>query len=335
MINPRYNYFLAGWKSRELISFFENYCRTIFYRYRDLVKYWLTFNEINNIHIIPFAAGALVHDSNLQDKFQAAHNMFVASSRANRLCHEIIPDAKIGCMLSLSGIYPATCKPEDVMEAYELRRRSLFFSDIMLRGKYPNYIERVFEENDIKLDTRLEDFELIKDYPSQFLGFSYYRTATYEAKMQILGNTGGFTGKDNPYLSKTPWGWQIDPLGLRYVCNELYDRYQVPLFIVENGMGNIDKVEADGTINDDYRIDYIREHLKALKEVIKDGVEMIGYTYWGPIDIVSAGTGEMTKRYGFVYVDKDNDGNGTLKRTKKKSFEWFKRVIATNGDDLS
>ncbi len=261
--------------------------------------------------------------------------MFVASSRANRLCHEIIPDAKIGCMLSLSGIYPATCKPEDVMEAYELRRRSLFFSDIMLRGKYPNYIERVFEENDIKLDTRLEDFELIKDYPSQFLGFSYYRTATYEAKMQILGNTGGFTGKDNPYLSKTPWGWQIDPLGLRYVCNELYDRYQVPLFIVENGMGNIDKVEADGTINDDYRIDYIREHLKALKEVIKDGVEMIGYTYWGPIDIVSAGTGEMTKRYGFVYVDKDNDGNGTLKRTKKKSFEWFKRVIATNGDDLS
>ena len=323
------------WKSRELICFFEKYCRTLFNRYKDLVKYWMTFNEINNVHTIPFAAGAIRHDSNLQDKFQAAHNMFVASSRANKLCHEIIPDAKIGCMLSLSGVYPATCKPEDVMGAYNLRRRSLFFSDVMIRGKYPSYIKRIFEENNIQLDTRPEDFELIKDYPSQYLGFSYYRTTTYEDGMPILGNTGGVIGKANPYLKETPWGWQIDPLGLRYVCNELYDRYQVPLFIVENGMGNIDQIEVDGSINDDYRIAYIRDHLEALKEAIKDGVDLIGYTYWGPIDIVSAGTGEMKKRYGFIYVDKDNQGHGTLKRSKKKSFEWFKKVIASNGDDLS
>ena len=208
----------GGWKSRELICFFEKYCRTLFNRYKDLVKYWMTFNEINNVHTIPFAAGAIRHDSNLQDKFQAAHNMFVASSRANKLCHEIIPDAKIGCMLSLSGVYPATCKPEDVMGAYNLRRRSLFFSDVMIRGKYPSYIKRIFEENNIQLDTRPEDFELIKDYPSQYLGFSYYRTTTYEDGMPILGNTGGVIGKANPYLKETPWGWQIDPLGLRYVC---------------------------------------------------------------------------------------------------------------------
>ena len=214
----------GGWKSRELICFFEKYCRTLFNRYKDLVKYWMTFNEINNVHTIPFAAGAIRHDSNLQDKFQAAHNM-----------------------------------------------------------------------------------------------------------LPILGNTGGVIGKANPYLKETPWGWQIDPLGLRYVCNELYDRYQVPLFIVENGMGNIDQIEVDGSINDDYRIAYIRDHLEA----IKDGVDLIGYTYWGPIDIVSAGTGEMKKRYGFIYVDKDNQGHGTLKRSKKKSFEWFKKVIASNGDDLS
>ena len=324
----------GGWCNRKLIDFFVKYAVTVMERYKDKVKYWMTFNEINNVHTIPFAAGAIRHDSNLQDKFQAAHNMFVASSRANKLCHEIIPDAKIGCMLSLSGVYPATCKPEDVMGAYNLRRRSLFFSDVMIRGKYPSYIKRIFEENNIQLDTRPEDFELIKDYPSQYLGFSYYRTTTYEDGMPILGNTGGVIGKANPYLKETPWGWQIDPLGLRYVCNELYDRYQVPLFIVENGMGNIDQIEVDGSINDDYRIAYIRDHLEALKEAIKDGVDLIGYTYWGPIDIVSAGTGEMKKRYGFIYVDKDDEGNGTLARKPKKSFYWYQNVIKTNGEEL-
>lgn len=324
----------GGWENRKLIDFFERYCRIIFTRYRSLVKYWLTFNEINNTHTIPLAAAAIRHDASLQTKFQAAHNMFVASAKANKLCHEIIPDAKIGCMLSLSGVYPATCKPEDIFGAYNLRRRSLFFGDVMIRGRYPGYAKRIFKENNIELDTRPEDFEYIKNYTSDYLGFSYYRTTTYEDGMPILGNTGGIVGKDNPYLESTPWGWQIDPLGLRYVCNELYDRYQIPLFIVENGLGNVDVLEEDGSINDDYRIDYIRDHIAAMKEAVDDGVELIGYTYWGPIDIVSAGTGEMKKRYGFIYVDKDNDGNGTMKRYKKKSYDWYKKVIETNGADL-
>ena len=324
----------GGWENRKLIDFFVHYCHTIFSRYKNLVKYWLTFNEINNTHTIPLAAAAIRHDASMQTKFQAAHNMFVASAKANKLCHEIIPDAQIGCMLSLSGVYPATCKPEDIFGAYNLRRRSLFFGDVMLRGKYPGYAKRIFKENNIVLDTREEDYFYIENYPSDYLGFSYYRTTTYEDGMPIYGHTGGIVGKENPYLKSTPWGWQIDPLGLRYVCNELYDRYQVPLFVVENGLGNVDVVEPDGSINDDYRIDYIRDHLKALKEAIKDGVDVIGYTYWGPIDIVSAGTGEMKKRYGFVYVDKDNEGNGTLERSKKKSYDWFKKVIETNGKYL-
>ena len=324
----------GGWTNRKLIDFFERYCATIFTRYKDLVKYWLTFNEINNTHTIPFAAAAIPNNSDVPSRFQAAHNMFVASAKANKLCHEIILDAKIGCMLSLSAIYPHTCKPKDIIGAYNLRRRSLFFSDVMIRGKYPNYTKRIFDEWNVELQSQPEDFRYMQDYTSDYLAFSYYRSTTYEEGMPILGNTGGIIGKDNPYLEKTPWGWQIDPEGLRYVCNELYDRYLVPLFIVENGMGNDDIVEADGSINDEYRIAYTRDHIKAMQEAIIDGVEIMGYTYWGPIDIVSAGTGEMKKRYGFIYVDKDNEGNGDLSRKKKKSFYWYKKVIASNGEDL-
>lgn len=326
----------GGWENRKLIDFFERYCEVIFERYKNQVKYWMTFNEINNVHTIPFAAAAIKPDKTdhpMQCKFQAAHNMFVASAKANKLCHEIIPEAHIGCMLSLSGVYPNTCKPEDVLGAYQLRRRSLFFSDVMMRGYYPSYTERWFEEFDVHLDIQPGDLEIMKEYPSDYLGFSYYRTTTYKDGMPILGHTGGIVGEKNPYLKETPWGWQIDPVGFRYVLNELYDRYQEPLFVVENGMGNIDVLENE-TVNDDYRIDYMREHIQEMKEAVADGVDLIGYTYWGPIDIVSAGTGEMKKRYGFIYVDKDNDGHGTLKRYKKKSYDWYKKVIESNGEDL-
>ena len=259
--------------------------------------------------------------------------MFVASSKANKLCHEIIPEAKIGCMLSLSGIYPHTCKPEDVLGAYQLRRRSLFFSDVMMRGYYPSYANRWFEEHHVHLDIQPGDLEIIKEYPSDYLGFSYYRTTTYKDGMPILGHTGGLIGEKNPYLKETPWGWQIDPIGFRYVLNELYDRYQKPLFVVENGMGNVDVLEGD-QIHDNYRIDYLRSHIQQMKEAVADGVDLMGYTYWGPIDIVSAGTGEMKKRYGFIYVDRDNDGKGTGKRYKKDSYEWYKKVIESNGEEL-
>lgn len=325
----------GGWMNRKLISFFQKYCEVIFNRYKDKVKYWMTFNEINNVHVIPFAAGTIKPVDgkyDLQTIYQSSHHMFVASALAVKACREIIPGAKIGCMLSLSGVYPNTCHPEDVLETYQLRRRSLFFGDVMLRGKYPNYIRRVWKENNVEVIMEPEDENLLALYPAEYLGFSYYRTTTHKAGMPIVGNTGGLSGIDNPYLETTPWGWQIDPKGLRLTCNELYDRYQKPLFIVENGLGNLDTLNEDGIVQDDYRIDYLNKHVREIREAIRDGVEIMGYTWWGPIDIVSAGKGEMRKRYGFIYVDKDDEGNGTLKRSKKKSFEWYKQVIASNGE---
>ena len=243
--------------------------------------------------------------------------MFVAHSLAVKMCHEICPEAKIGCMLSLSNVYPHTCKPEDVFETMELRRRSLLYGDVMIRGYYPNYVTRIWDEECVKIEMQPGDEEIIRQYTSDYLGFSYYRTSTHEYGQPFYGDTGGDQGTPNPYLESIPWGWQIYPLGLRYTLNELYDRYQIPLFIVENGLGQEDKISKDGKIHDEYRIDYIRKHLQAVKEALRDGVDIMGYTYWGPIDIVSAGMGEMRKRYGFIYVDRDNEGRGTLKRIKK------------------
>ena len=327
----------GSWRSRELIKFFLRYCETVFTRYKGKVKYWLTFNELNNMRRMPGAAGGIFirDDENPpQVIYQASHHMFVANSLAIKLCHEICPDAKIGCMLSLSNVYPHTCNPNDVFETMELRRCSLIFGDVMIRGKYPNYAARIFDENDVKLKMEVGDEEILKTYTADYLGFSYYRTSTHEYGQPFYGDTGGDQGTPNPYLETTPWGWQIDPVGLRYTLNELYDRYQIPLFVVENGLGQIDVPDENGRVHDDYRIDYVRRHVQAMKQAIEDGVDIMGYTYWGPIDIVSAGTGEMKKRYGFIYVDRENDGNGTLERRKKDSFDWYANVIRTNGEEL-
>lgn len=327
----------GGWKNRKLIDFYVNYCSVIFNRYKDKVKYWMTFNEINHAHTLPLIAAAIVvkeDENKLQDIYQASHNMLVASAKAVIMGHEINKDFKIGCMLSLSPIYPASCKPEDVFESYELRRRSLFYSDIQMLGEYPSYFKRIAKENNITIEMEDEDIEILKKGVCDYLGFSYYRSSLHEAGMKILGNTGGLLGKKNPYLSETKWGWPIDPLGLRYVCNELTDRYHKPLFIVENGLGAIDEVTEDGEIHDEERMEYLKKHVIMMNEAIEDGADIIGYTWWGPIDIVSAGTGEMKKRYGFVYVDKDNNGNGTLKRIKKDSYNYYKQIIATNGENL-
>lgn len=327
----------GSWRSRSLIDFFLRYCETVFNRYKGKVKYWLTFNEINNMRRMPGGAGGIFfkEGENKQEViYQASHHMFVANALAIKLCHEICPDAKIGCMLSLSNVYPNTCRPEDVFETMELRRRSLMFGDVMIRGAYPNYVARIWEEENVHVAMEPEDEELIRTYTADYLGFSYYRTSTHEYGQPFYGDTGGDQGTPNPYLETTPWGWQIDPIGLRYTLNELYDRYQIPLFVVENGLGQIDELDEHGNINDIYRIDYIRDHIKAMKEAVKDGVELMGYTYWGPIDIVSAGTGEMKKRYGFIYVDRDNEGNGTMERKKKASFDWYAKVIASNGKEL-
>lgn len=329
-LTKKYN----GWASRKLIPLFDKYCSVIFNRYKDKVKYWMTFNEINNTIRIPYLAGAIDVtgiDNWFPLAFQASHNMFVANANAVKLCHEIMPSARIGCMLSLSNVYANTCKPEDVFETYNLRRRSLLYSDVMLKGEYPGYAKRLMKELGAELDIREGELELIKKYTNDYLAFSYYRTATFIAGSNMQFNTGGGIGSENPYLRKSEWGWPIDPLGFRYTCNELYDRYNKPLFIAENGLGMVDNINSDGTINDKERMEYLREHLLALREAVEDGCDIFGYTWWGPIDIVSAGTGEMKKRYGFIYVDKDNEGNGTLERKKKASFDYYKKIIESNG----
>jgi len=327
----------GGWANRDLIGLFERYARVVLTRYGSKVRWWMAFNEINNAHIMPLAAAALriSKDTSPAERarliYQASHNMFVASALAAKACRELVPGGRMGAMLSLSGVYPATCAPEDVFAAMQLRRRSLFFSDVLLRGAYPGYARRVFDEFDAAPDMRPGDLDLIAAHTCDYLGFSYYRTTTFKAGLPIVGHTGGLLGLDNPYLEKTEWGWQIDPQGFRYVCDELWDRYQKPLFVVENGLGGHDEIGRDGTVDDQPRIDYLNRHVRALAEAIGDGCEIIGYTWWGPIDIVSAGTGEMRKRYGFIHVDKDNEGRGTLKRTRKASFHHYRDLIRSNG----
>lgn len=330
----------GGWKNRKLIDFYVKYCETIFNRYKGKVKYWMTFNEINMILHIPAFGGGLIFEEgeNInQAKYQGAHNQLVASALATKLGHEIDPENKIGCMLAAGTVYPYTCNPSDILEAQARNRDNYFFIDVQAKGKYPSYSNRMFEEMNISIDITEEDKRILTENTVDYVAFSYYSSRLRSADPEVMkgkkvGNA--FASLKNPYLKESEWGWTIDPVGLRITMNELYDRYGKPLFIVENGLGAVDKVEDDGTINDDYRIDYLRQHIEQMKEGIKDGVDLMGYTPWGCIDLVSASTGEMSKRYGFIYVDKDNDGNGTLDRKKKKSFDWYKNVISSNGQEL-
>lgn len=327
----------GGWKNRKFVDFYLNYCKVIFERYKDKVKYWMTFNEINMILHLPFMGAGVrfsEDDDKLQVMYQSAHHELIASALATKLAHEIIPGSMVGCMLAAGEFYPYTCNPKDVMEAKRKDRENLMFIDVQSRGEYPGYAKRFFRENNIEIAMEEEDERILKENTVDFIGFSYYASRCASVDPEVLsGKTSGnaFKSVRNPYVKVSEWGWQIDPEGLRITCNSLYDRYQKPLFIVENGLGANDVIEADGSINDDYRIDYLREHIKAMKEAVLDGVNLIGYTPWGCIDLVSASTGEMRKRYGFIYVDKDNEGNGTLERRKKKSFDWYKKVIKTNG----
>ncbi|MCM3600865.1 glycoside hydrolase family 1 protein [Robertmurraya korlensis] len=327
-----------GWADRRVVEFFVHYAETVFNRYKSKVKYWLTFNEINISTLSPYIGSGILIDEvehKEQTVYQALHHQFVASARAVKACHEIIPEAMIGCMLARMEVYPETCSPDDVLEAQKEDQMNLFFTDVQVRGYYPSYMLSYFEENDIKINMLPGDEEILLQHPVDFLSFSYYMSMVASGapgKKKEKGNF--FSGVKNPYLESSDWGWQIDPKGLRITLKKMYDRYQVPLFIVENGLGAYDKVEEDGSINDDYRIDYMRAHIEQMKEAIKEGVDLIGYTSWGCIDLISAGTSEMSKRYGFIYVDQDDYGNGTLARSKKKSFNWYKKVIASNGEEL-
>lgn len=327
-----------GWKDRRVIAFFERYAKTVFNRYKGKVKYWLTFNEINIMGLASYVGGGLIFNDgvrNRQEEFQAAHHQFVASALAVKAAHEIDPENQVGMMLARMQSYPATPNPLDVMEEIRKDHENLFYSDVQVRGYYPSYMTRYFKENHIQVRFEEGDEELLRDYKVDFMSFSYYMSSiarspeTQEGGQVTAGNFS--LGEPNPYLEASDWGWQIDPIGLRITLNKLYDRYQVPLFIVENGLGALDKVEADGSIHDSYRIDYLAAHIKQMYEAIEDGVELMGYTPWGCIDLVSASTSEMSKRYGFIYVDADDQGRGTYNRSRKDSFFWYKEVIETNG----
>lgn len=327
----------GGWKNRKMIGFFETYAKTLFHRYKEKVKYWMTFNEINMLLHLPYIGAGIVlqeGEDKQQVLYQAAHHELVASALAVKACHEMIPGAQIGCMLAAGTVYPYTSNPEDVWKAMEQDRESFFFIDVQSKGAYPGYTKRFFRENGIHIEMQPEDAELLKQNTVDYIGFSYYASRCTSTDPEILkdsteGNV--FGSVKNPYLDASEWGWTIDPKGLRITCNQLHDRYGKPLFIVENGLGATDVLLDNDTVEDDYRIDYLDRHFAEMAEAIQDGVEIIGYTSWGPIDLVSAGTGEMKKRYGYIYVDRNNDGTGSLRRVKKKSFHWYKDVIATHG----
>lgn len=331
-----------GWASREVVAFFDRFTRTVVDEYKDLVRYWLTFNEIDSVFRHAFTTVGILeenYDSVAQAEeaiYQALHHQFVASSLATKYIHETIPGAQVGAMLTKRMTYPETSRPEDVKLALKENRENHFYTDVQIRGEYPQFILNEWEDKGFSIRFEEGDVELLKEHTVDFLSFSYYMSMVASIHADEREKVGGnvTSGVKNPYLETSEWGWQIDPTGLYISLIELYDRYQVPLFIVENGLGALDEVQPDGTVQDDYRIAYFRDHFKAMNEAIHDGVEMMGYTSWAPIDIVSASTSQMAKRYGFIYVDADDYGEGSYDRKKKKSFHWFQDVIQTNGASL-
>ena len=346
-MSKKYN----GWANRQAIDAYLKYCETLFTRYKDTVHYWLTFNEINILLHGPaagFIAGGIRYegidqldtkiDKHLHEQvaWQALHHQFVASAKAVILGHQINPEFKIGCMINGVTKYPLTPNPDDIILAQQENEFENFIcGDVQVRGIYNGYAKRYLKDNHLQLKIEPGDLELLKKGTVDFYSLSYYASSCVTAQKDKVPDSGNFVrGVKNPYLEKSKWGWQIDPQGLRYRVESIYDRYRIPVMVVENGLGTSDKVETDGSIHDDYRIHYLCEHLKQLSECVKDGVELMGYTSWGCIDLVSASTGEMDKRYGYIYVDKNNAGQGTLRRIKKDSFAWYKKVIATNGEEL-
>jgi 6-phospho-beta-glucosidase len=331
----------GGWPNRKLIDFYVRYADCLFERYKGKVKYWMTFNEINSIMRHPFTCTGVIEEGNthlMQDEFQSAHHQFVASALATKLCHEKIPGAQMGCMISYQMPIPYSCDPDDVQRCVELQRQTLFFSDVQARGYYPAYAARWFEEMGVEVQMEPGDEAILRENTVDYVSFSYYMSTAASAHPERYATVQGnllTNGVKNPYLECSQWDWQIDPKSLRTALNQLYDRYQKPLLIAENGLGARDVIEADGTIRDSYRIDYLRSHIEQMKEAIRDGVDLFGFTPWGCIDLVSASTSQMSKRYGFIYVDLDDEGHGTFERKRKRSFDWYKQVIATNGENLA
>ena len=337
-----------SWVDRRMIDCYLNFCRAIFTRYKGKVKYWLTFNEINSATT---AMGAFLGQGILneikemefmdqvdvpQNRFQGLHHQFIASALAVKMAHEIDPNYQVGCMQIMATSYGLTCNPNDQIENQQKNHlMNWFCSDVQCRGKYPNYIKRYFKENNIEIKMEEGDEEILATGPVDFYTCSYYMSNCQTADKTKEGGKGNILGGvPNPYLKASDWGWQIDPVGLRYSLNEIYDRYQLPIFVVENGLGAYDTIDEDGKVRDSYRIDYLRSHIEQMHEAVLDGVDLKGYTPWGRIDLVSASTGEMAKRYGFIFVERYDDGTGDFARRRKESFYWYKKVIETNGEDL-
>ena len=331
----------GGWKNRELIGHFERFARTVLTRYGHKVKYWMTFNEINSAAHFPIMSQGLTVKTGAleaQAKFQAWHNQFVASSLAVKIAHETNAQIQIGCMILFATNYAYDCNPVNQLETLkETQAFNFYCADVQAGGKYPYYAKSLWQSQGVELDIQPGDLELIKQHTVDYIGFSYYMSSTINKTnpdaVTAQGNLLG--GARNPFLEASDWGWEIDPVGLRIALNQLYDRYEKPLFIVENGLGAVDKPDENHYIADDYRINYLRQHIEAMAEAIEDGVELMGYTPWGCIDLVSMSTGEMSKRYGLIYVDLDDKISGTGNRYRKKSFHWYQKVIGTNGEDIS
>ena len=329
----------GGWRSRKMIDFYLRLCRTLFTRYKEYVTLWLTFNEINMILHAPFMGAGLCFEDGEEEekiKYQAAHHELVASALATKLAHEINPECQVGCMIAAGSVYPYSCRPEDVWESMQKDREAYFFIDVQARGAYPNYAKKLWEREGITVDVTEEDEHILKANTADFIALSYYNSRCVRTDGQGEASGGNvFASAKNPYLTCSQWGWPIDPMGFRITLNALYDRYEKPLFVVENGLGAVDVLTPERTVADDYRIDYLRTHIQAMMQAAdEDGVDIMGYTPWGCIDLVSATTGEMSKRYGMIYVDQDNDGHGTGERIRKKSFYWYRDVIANNGENL-
>jgi 6-phospho-beta-glucosidase len=349
----------GGWDNEEVIDFWVRYADLCFREYKGLVKYWLTFNEINcgmmpgfgdiyGLGILPpndWALGFSGDNDNswidVNRTFRGLHNQFVASAKAVQIAHAIDPDNMVGCMIAGNATFPYTCDPADVIAAqHKTRENNFYCGDVQVRGCYPAWAKALWAERGVDVDMMCElaerDAETLLTGVVDFYSFSYYMSSVATTHDDASASTGNvFGGVKNPYLEASEWGWQIDPQGLRWYLEEIYDRYQIPLMIVENGLGAVDERGEDGKFHDGYRIDYMQRHIDQMAIAIEDGVDLMGYTMWGCIDLVSASTGEMKKRYGFIYVDKDNDGNGDLHREKKESFDWYAKVIANNGEDIS
>lgn len=329
----------GGWRHRELINYYLTYCQTIFEHFKGRVVHWITFNEINMIMHLPFLAAGLHFTSGEVDptvQYQAAHHQLVASAKATQLAKMIDSNIQIGCMLAAGKVYPYSSNPDDVWSGFKKDRESYFFTDVQVRGYYPNYMRLFFEREEIILEIEDGDNEILKQNTADFIALSYYNSRCVSVNSKIKATSGNvFETAENPYLSCNAWGWPIDPLGFRITLNDLYDRYQKPLFVVENGLGAHDEFNHEQQIEDDYRIDYLSSHIKMMREAIEeDGVEVLGYTTWGCIDLISATSGQMSKRYGLIYVDKDDQGNGSLKRIPKKSYYWYQDVIKTNAQNI-